>query len=101
MSVYVVGSPAMTGAFEVAGIPGCSPAPGQSIGELLVHLARDRGVELALVQLDLATGLSEDLLDELVQRWGCLVQEVPGPGDPLPDAAHLRRRVEGVVGGTL
>lgn len=100
MSIYAVGGPTMVGAFEVVGIRGCVPARGEDLRALLTDLARHRGATLLLVESNLVAGLPDELLDEF-RRRGCLVQGVPGPGDPLPDAAPLLRRVHAIVGGAL
>ncbi len=99
MNVQAVGDAAMVGAFEVIGIPGRVPEPGQDLGALLTVLAREHGARLLFVQTTLAASLSDARLDELRGRWGCLVQDVPGPGDPVPDVTQFRRRVQAVVGG--
>ena len=99
MSVYVVGDAPLVEAFELIGVPGTVPAPGQDVAGLLMDLARRGGAQLVLIQAELAANLSEEQLDRLGRRFGCLVLEVPGVGEvQTPDAAEFLRGVRSAVG---
>jgi vacuolar-type H+-ATPase subunit F/Vma7 len=98
MNIYVVGDVPLVEAFEVIGIPGRMPRPGQGVNELVAELARGEGAELVLVQTALAARLSNDQFDQLARRWGCLVLEIPGVGEAVPDPAEFLRTVQSAMG---
>jgi vacuolar-type H+-ATPase subunit F/Vma7 len=97
MSICVVGDAPLVEAFELAGIPGRVPKPGQDVGELLTELARGGGARLLLIQAALAAGLAESLVDRLA-RLGCLVLAIPGFGEPSPDPTAFARAVQSAIG---
>jgi vacuolar-type H+-ATPase subunit F/Vma7 len=98
MNIYAIGDRALVEAFEVIGIPGRVPRPGEDVGELVAELARGEGAELVLVQTALAAGLSNDQFDQLARRWGCLVLAIPGVGEAVPDPAEFLRTVQSAIG---
>lgn len=99
MSVYVVGEPPLVEAFELIGVPGQVPSPGQDVAALASDLARSGRVQLLLVQSELAAALSEEAIDRLSRRFGCLVLEVPGVGEvEAPEASAFLHGVRSAVG---
>jgi len=98
MSIYAVGDAPLVEAFELVGVPGRVPQPGQDVGELVTELARSGGVQLLLIQTSLATGLSEDLIDQLARKLGCLVLEIPGVGEAPPEPKTFLRMVQSAIG---
>jgi len=98
MSVYVVGDGPMVEAFELIGVPGRVPSPGQDVAALLEELARSGRVQLLLIQAALAAAVGEDQIDRLSRKFGCLVLAVPGVGEEAPEASAFLRGVRSAVG---
>jgi vacuolar-type H+-ATPase subunit F/Vma7 len=99
MSLFVVGDAPLVEAFELIGAPGLTPAPGQDLPALLTDLARGGRAQLLLVQAALAATLSEEQIDRLGRKFGCLVLAIPGVGEgPAPDAGEFLRGVRSAVG---
>lgn len=99
MSVHVVGDEPLVEAFELIGVPGQTPAPGQDLAALLEALARGGQAELVLVQSALAATVPEECLDHLGRKFGCLVLAIPGVGEgPAPGAGEFLRTVRSAVG---
>ena len=97
MSIYVVGEPPTVEAFELIGVPGRALEAGQDAGAAVTELARS-GAHLVLVQSTYVTQLTEDQLDQLGRRFGCLVLEIPGISQAAPDAKTFRQSVQRSIG---
>ncbi|MBI3462208.1 MAG: hypothetical protein HY000_03990 [Planctomycetes bacterium] len=101
MNICAVGDAPMVEAFELVGVPGHVPEPGQDIGELLTQLAAASGGQLLLLQASLAAGLSEDRAEWLARKFNCLVLEIPGVCEEAPDPFRFLRTVQSAVGAVM
>ena len=97
MSIYVVGESPTVESFELIGIPGRALDTGEHVAMVVSELARS-GAQLVHVQSAYVTQLTEDQLDQLGRRFGCLVLAIPGIGQPLPDAKAFRQWVQRSIG---
>ena len=98
MNMYVVGDLSMVEAFELIGTPGRVIKPDEDVGAVLAELARSQTAELVFVQTAFAARLSNNQLDQLARRWGCLVLEIPGVGEVAPDPAEFLRTIQSAIG---
>ena len=98
MSTCVVGDRLMIEAFELAGVSGRVPMEGEEAGALLEELARSHGVKLLLVHPAITRALPPGFVEQLAQKYGCLVVDVPGVGECAPEGAELARRLRRAVG---
>ena len=98
MSTWVVGDRLMVEAFELAGVPGRISTEGEGVGELLEELARSQGAKLLLIHPAITSALPQGFVDQLAQKYGCLVVDVPGVGESPPEGAALARRLRRAVG---
>ena len=98
MSIYVVGEAPTVEAFELIGVPGRILESGADVAAVLNELARTSKVQLVLVQSVFAAQLAEDQLDQLGRKFGCLVLEIPGVGQPAPDGRAFRQSVQRSIG---
>ena len=101
MNIFVIGDEPMVEAFEMIGVPGRVPVADQDVGELLHELATGRGAKLVLLQSSLAARLSDEHLDDVAHRLGCLVIDVPGVGESGPDSTTLLRSVQSAIGAVI
>jgi vacuolar-type H+-ATPase subunit F/Vma7 len=98
MSVYVVGDPPLVEAFALIGVPGQAPKPGCKIDVLIADLAQTKRFPLLLVQDKYGAALSEEQLDTLARKLRCLVLEIPGIGEAVPEPGPLLRAVRSAIG---
>ena len=98
MSTWVVGDRLMVEAFELAGVPGRIVTEGEGGRALLDELARSHGAKLLLVQPAISSVLPQGFVEQLAQKYGCLVVDVPGVGECAPEGAALARRLRRAVG---
>lgn len=98
MSIWVIGERLMVEAFELVGIPGHVIAPGERIVGLLEKLARDQGARLVLVHPSIMGELRASDVERLARRFDCLVLDVPGIGEPPPEADALGRKLRRASG---
>jgi vacuolar-type H+-ATPase subunit F/Vma7 len=98
MSTWVVGDRLMVEAFELAGIPGRIPSAGEGAGAVLEELARSQGAKLLLIDPAITSALPQGLVEQLAQKYGCLVLDIPGVGESAPEGAALARRLRRAVG---
>ena len=101
MSVYAVGDTQTLDLFELAGIPGRITTEEESLADILTELSATAGAEIVFVQAGLVSSLSETQLDELTRNLGCLVVQVPGIGESIPDATDFGRHLRAAMGGAI
>lgn len=98
MSLFVLGEPAVVEAFSLIGIPGRTPVVDQDLGKVIAELAAREGVRLVLVQQAFHARLSDDQIDQLSRKSSCIVLEIPGLNEPIPDADPFRQYVQRSIG---
>lgn len=97
MSIYVVGDRTTVEAFELIGVPGRALETNGDVAAGVSELARS-GAQLVLVQTTFVDQLTEDQLDQLGRRFGCLVLAIPGIGQAAPDAKLFRQSLQRSIG---